>query len=72
MNRTFLVHVLFVISLLALQACATPQKSPFFLKPSGQILQADTAMFNQALELQKKGQLRPAILMWKNFLNDHP
>lgn len=72
MNRTFLAHVFCAICLFAIQSCATPQKSPFFVKPSGQILEADHQMFNQALELQKKGQLRPAILMWKNFLNDHP
>ena len=52
-------------------ACAKPS-SQFYESFSGHIPIADQGSFSKAIAHQKKGQIEPAISLWKKFLGKYP
>lgn len=68
----------FIFVLLGLLSCATlsigereSQDGPYFENPPSHILFSDMAIFNQALSLQYKGQLKSAIGLWQKYLSEN-
>ncbi len=60
-----------LVLMVVLAACATTE-SPYFETPPGQILQAESKLFKDAVEQQNSGQTQSAIGLWKQFLAKHP
>ena len=52
-------------------ACARPP-SQFFSLPSQIMFGFDQELFLRAMDSQKKGQIKSAIVLWKKFLQKYP
>ncbi len=71
-------RVLCITIFFGLTACASVgdmktefKGSPYFEDPPARTLFSDKELFNQALSLQYKGQLQPAINLWQKFVTEH-
>lgn len=71
MKSNFLWRAWILAVLLGLVACATT-KTPYHETPPSQLIKEDQALFLQALDQQKKGQIQTAVDLWQKFLKQHP
>ena len=61
-----------VIALIFFAIACTKSPSQFFDIPSNIIFGFDQELFLKAIDHQKKGQIKPAMVLWKKFLQKYP
>ena len=61
-----------VIALIFFALACTKSPSQFFDIPSNIIFGFDQELFLNAIDHQKKGQIKPAMVLWKKFLQKYP
>lgn len=58
--------------LLALGACATATKTPYYETAPSNLLKEDQLRYMEALEAQKTGKNQLAVELWQKFTKEHP